>query len=73
MNLSFFACIYESEDPAFIPSTFVEVNKKMYLGEKLHVETDSGGYDLVGLDAITYEDEADLKQQVNAILKELDA
>ena len=72
MNLSFFAYIDESEDPSFPTSNFVKINKPMHRGEKLHVETDNGGYDLVGLDAITYEDEADLKRKVCVILRELD-
>lgn len=71
MNLSFFAFIDESTDENIPASTVVPMKSPTTRGEKVHITTNNGGYDIIGLDAITYEDEADLKDQVNTILKEL--
>lgn len=71
MNLSYFAYIDESEDPKFPTSTFIKVYETIHRGKKSHVNTDNGGYDLIGLDAIAYVDEEDLRNQVNTILNEL--
>jgi len=71
MNLSFFAYIDESTDKNFPASTFITIDEPMHRGEEITVYTEYGSYLLIGLDAITYRDEADLKDQVNAILKEL--
>lgn len=72
MNLSFFAYIDGSKDDNIPVGSFVKVKEPMHRGKRETVQTDNGSYDLIGLDAITYEDEAGLVQQVNAILKELD-
>jgi len=71
MNLSFFAYIDDSTDDYYPSSVIVEMKELMAKGDKMHVVTENGYYDLIGLDAITYKDEADLKIQVNTILKEL--
>lgn len=71
MNLSFFAYIDESADDEFPAGSFVKISKLMQKGQKLHMNTDKGGYDLIGLDAISYEDEADLKRQVCVVLRGL--
>ena len=71
MNLSYFAYIDESEDPAYPTSTIIPMQSETTRGEKFHVITTNGGYDLVGLDAITYTSKEDLVQQVNTILKEM--
>ena len=71
MFLSFLAYIDESDDPIYPTSTVMTVHNPIHKGVRVHRNTDGGGYDLIGLDAIAYEDEADLKQQVNAILVEL--
>jgi len=70
MFLSYFAYIDESEDPKFQTSTFIKVYETIHRGKRSHVNTDNGGYDLIGLDAITYENEDDLVDQVIVILKE---
>jgi hypothetical protein len=72
MNLSFFAFVDESTDENIPTSTVVPMKSPTKRGEKTHITTNNGGYDLIGLDAITYKDEDDLVQQVNTILKELD-
>jgi hypothetical protein len=72
MFLSFFAYIDESKDPTYPQSNVMTTHNPVPRGERVHRNTENGGYDLVGLDAITYEDEADLHSQVHAILKELD-
>jgi len=71
MNLSFFAYITDSTDEKYPASTFMTTKEPMHRGKRDTVQTGNGSYDLVGLDAITYEDEADLVQQVNEILKEM--
>lgn len=73
MNLSFFAYIDASTDENIPVGAFVKVKEPMHRGKRETVQTDNGSYDLIGLDAIIYENEGDLVQQVNAILKELDA
>jgi len=71
MNLSFFAYVDESTDEACPAVSVIKVSDPLLRGERRNVKTDDGDYDLIGMDAITYKDEADLVQQVNAILKEL--
>jgi len=71
MFLSFFAYIDESKDSTYPPSNVITTHNPIHRGERVHRNTEHGGYDLIGLDAITYKDEANLVQQVNAILKEL--
>lgn len=71
MNISFFAYIDESTDEKFPASTVITVNEPIHRGKRETVQTDNGSYDLIGLDAITYEDEDDLVDQVNTILKGL--
>lgn len=71
MNLSFFAYIDESEDESFPQATFKTTEIAIPRGERHHIKTENGGYDIIGLDGITYSDEDDLREQVHAILKEL--
>jgi len=71
MNLSFFAYIVDSTDDYYPSSVIVKMKKCLTKGKNMHVVTDNGDYNLIGLDTITYKDEADLVQQVNTILKEL--
>ena len=72
MNLSFFAYIEDSTHPKFPASTIIKMTDPLYRGNRVDIVSSDGDYSLIGLDAITYEDEADLVHQVNAILKELD-
>ena len=72
MNISFFAYIDESEDDRFPYSTVIGVTECIKMGERRTLSADLGNVNIIGLDAITYEDEADLKRQVCVILKELD-
>ena len=71
MNLSFFAYIDESTDENFPASTIIKTEDAYHRGRGFDVTTDGGGYSAIGLDAISYTDEEDLKQQVNVILTEM--
>lgn len=71
MILSFFAYIDESEDSNYPQSNVMTVHNPIPRGEKIHRNTDDGGYDLIGLDVISYTDHEDLVEQVNVILTEM--
>ena len=71
MNLYFFAYIDESEDDRFPQSTVIGLDECVPKGERRIFSEAFGKVEIIGLDAITYEDEADLKRQVCLILREL--